>query len=193
MFKAVRLVFLIDAWRTRHGRRNMRRIRFVGIIDQMIHDPILLQVVEPIDEIFPHQVFGEGEPRQGGLIHDFKTGNIANFPSHLFEDQRHVHAAVVCGEVGFQVGNVAGEVFLEQLNECRVETNFVFVMNEVVSGEARSCGQVSLAPKAVARGTFWRRPGFASNAEIPRPETGCSIRLRTDRFLPGERAWSTGR
>ena len=100
-------------------------------MDQMSHDPVLRQTLDPVDQVFPHQVFCERERSQSRLFDDFEARNVADVTPNSFKNLRHVDATVVLRQIRFEVRQVAAEVFFQQLNQRRIEAHFVFVQHEI--------------------------------------------------------------
>ena len=86
------LVDLMRMW-DRTARERLKWL--VGVADQVTHDSVLFQVGAAIDQVFPHQVFGEREGRQRAFIDDFKAGNITNLRANTFQYQCDVDAGIV--------------------------------------------------------------------------------------------------
>ena len=93
----------------------------------MPYNPIALQLVNPINEVFPHQILHEGKGRDRRLFHHFETRNLADCLSHLVQDSGHIHPRIVHRQLRLELRQVAIEVLLQHLQQRGVETNFVFM------------------------------------------------------------------
>ena len=110
------------------------RKRLAGILDEMLHDPVGLQLLAAVLEVFPHQVLGEGENSQVGLLQHLPLGNLGDGEPECLQHAGHVEALVVQGK-RLQPGDAKLETGLEQLQERRVDDGFVVMSSE---SEARS-------------------------------------------------------
>lgn len=99
-------------------------------LDEVPNHRARFQLLRPVREVLPHQVFGEGEDPEAQFFHDLEAGDVPNGPAHHCPDGTHVDAVLVDRQVAFKFWDGQLEVVPQQLEQGHVETRFVLMRRQ---------------------------------------------------------------
>ena len=119
------------------GFDEVGRAAFVGVggrIDQVADDGIALEIVGPIDEILPHQIFREGEGCEHDLFGNLPALDAFHMLAHDLPDARDVDAGAVRGKLAFEFRHRQAEVPAQHLEQRRIEPHLVLVQRQPETG-----------------------------------------------------------
>ena len=90
------------------------------LVDEVVHDSVASQRIEPICEVLPEQELREGELAEPDLGLDLPAREVSDGVAECLEDSRDVHAALVFGQ-RIQSRDFHAEVLPEHLHQREVE------------------------------------------------------------------------
>ena len=96
----------------------------------MPHDGIRFELIDAVGQIFPHQIFGEGEDAQGKILDDFESRDVPHGPTDRRPDCAHIDALVVDGQLTLQLRDGELEVLPQKLQQSQVEPGFVLMRRQ---------------------------------------------------------------
>ncbi len=105
--------------------------RRFGRIDEMFDQPIIFQVVGPIDQVFPHQVLCKRECRECRVLDHFESWDVSYRLTHMCEYQWDINASVIGGKFPLKLVHLEPEIPLQELQEGGVNPNVVFVVRQI--------------------------------------------------------------
>ena len=124
----------------------------------MTDHAIFRELINAFGEILPHQVLCKGERRHSGILKHLKAGNIAHGLPHLGQHLRHVHAAVIAGQLRFQRAEIAVEVLFEKLHERRIKPHVILMMSKPIGrpyAAAEECDRHQDQRSPIGLGVCW--------------------------------------
>ena len=85
---------------------RISRKRFARVLDEVLDDSIFLELLSTILQILPHQVLGEGEDSQMGLLQHLPLRDIPNRQPERLQHLRNVDSLLVGGQQRIQANHV---------------------------------------------------------------------------------------
>ena len=94
----------------------------------MLYQPVVTKLVGAVDQVFPHEVFGEREGRERKFLDDFETRNLPYLPADDFENARDIDPALVARQLALKLRDAKVEVPFQKLKQGRVYPYVVFMV-----------------------------------------------------------------
>ncbi len=107
----------------------------------MTHHRVVLELLDALDQILPHQVLGEGEGAQHHFVGDLETVHLEHLAAHAGEDAGDVEAMFVAGQQGIEALDVEVEVLAQHLQQGGVEARLVVAEGQADARADRLAGQ----------------------------------------------------
>ena len=148
------------------------RRSFVGVcrrVDQVRHYRIALEQVGAVNEVLPHQVFGERQRRERDLLGDFPALNAFDVTADGLPNAGNVDAGSVLRQFAVEFGHRQVEILLQHLHQGRIEARFVLMQRQSKSGThafALELHRDEDQRRPVRARTVLRRPFQETQAEV---------------------------
>ncbi len=112
-------------------RLHIARIGLARGLQQVTYDRVRLQRLGAVDQVLPHQIFGERKGAQHHIGYHLEAGHVAHRTAHDRPHPRHVDPRGVLRQLAGQLGNLQLEVLPQHLEEREVEARLVLVDREL--------------------------------------------------------------
>ena len=132
----------VDVAGDRHRAHALHDEGLVRVVHEVPHDAVVVELPHSVHQVLPHQVLGERERGDGGLLHNLEPGHVADSLPHPLEHLGNIDPTIVGRKTRLHRREVAAEVFLELLEEGRVEVDIVLVARNVERRRGASANQL---------------------------------------------------
>ena len=106
------------------------------VLDEVLYNAVGLQLLGAVLQVFPHQILGEREQAEMGLLDHFPMLDFSDREPERLQHALDIHTAFIHWQ-GFQPRDAQLEIGLEELQQCRVDDGFVIVARKPETGPHR--------------------------------------------------------